>query len=186
MRKSAVAIAVACLKRSRFMEIFAFSGCLTPLHGVRACPDWDKKSFSHGSCPEVRLWEVAHRLREDRQPFGQSSSNRNQRCILRVVRDPTEVLKFYATNPRRRRQSSFSSSSHSGLRLRQERMSRKVRELIAQNWRTALSIAEAWAAKAISRIHKVARPVTISGNAGGDAKKYQEKAVKAAIAEARK
>ena len=31
---------------------------------------------------------------------------------------------------------------------------------------------------------RVARPVTISGNAGDDAKKYQEKAVKAAIAEA--
>ena len=31
---------------------------------------------------------------------------------------------------------------------------------------------------------RVARPVTISGNAGDDAKKYQEKAVKTAIAEA--
>ena len=31
---------------------------------------------------------------------------------------------------------------------------------------------------------RVARPVTISGNDGDDAKKYQEKAVKAAIAEA--
>ena len=31
---------------------------------------------------------------------------------------------------------------------------------------------------------RVARPVTISGDAGDDAKKYQEKAVKAAIAEA--
>jgi predicted RNA binding protein YcfA (HicA-like mRNA interferase family) len=31
---------------------------------------------------------------------------------------------------------------------------------------------------------RVARPVTISGNAGDDAKKYQENAVKAAIAEA--
>ncbi len=31
---------------------------------------------------------------------------------------------------------------------------------------------------------RVARPVTISGNAGDDAKKYQEKAIKAAIAEA--
>jgi hypothetical protein len=34
-----------------------------------------------------------------------------------MARDPTEVLKFYASNPRRRRQSSF--GSHSGLRLRQ-------------------------------------------------------------------
>ena len=33
---------------------------------------------------------------------------------------------------------------------------------------------------------RVARPVTISGNDGDDAKKYQEKAVKAATAEARK
>ena len=32
---------------------------------------------------------------------------------------------------------------------------------------------------------RVARPVTISGDAGDDAKKYQEKAVKAAIAEAK-
>ena len=31
---------------------------------------------------------------------------------------------------------------------------------------------------------RVARPVTISGDAGDDAKKYQEKAVKAAIEEA--
>ena len=31
----------------------------------------------------------------------------------------------------------------------------------------------------------VTRPVTISGDAGDDAKKYQEKAVKAAIAEAK-
>lgn len=31
---------------------------------------------------------------------------------------------------------------------------------------------------------RVARPVTISGNDGDDAKRYQEKAVKAAIAEA--
>jgi len=31
---------------------------------------------------------------------------------------------------------------------------------------------------------RVARPVTISGDAGDDAKKYQEKAVRAAIAEA--
>jgi predicted RNA binding protein YcfA (HicA-like mRNA interferase family) len=33
---------------------------------------------------------------------------------------------------------------------------------------------------------RVARPVTISGDAGDDAKKYQEKAVKAAIAEAKR
>ena len=32
----------------------------------------------------------------------------------------------------------------------------------------------------------VARPVTISGDAGDDAREYQEKAVKAAIAEAKK
>ena len=32
---------------------------------------------------------------------------------------------------------------------------------------------------------RVARPVTISGDAGDDAKKYQEKAVKAAIEEAK-
>ena len=33
---------------------------------------------------------------------------------------------------------------------------------------------------------RVARPVTISGDAGDDAKRYQEHAVKAAIAEATK
>jgi predicted RNA binding protein YcfA (HicA-like mRNA interferase family) len=33
---------------------------------------------------------------------------------------------------------------------------------------------------------RVARPVTLSGNAGDDAKKYQEKAVRAAISEATK
>jgi len=32
---------------------------------------------------------------------------------------------------------------------------------------------------------RVARPVTISGDAGDDAKKYQERAVRAAIAEAK-
>ena len=47
-----------------------------------------------------------------------------------------------------------------------------------------MSIEAARVAIAISRIHVVARPVTISGDAGDDAKKYQEKAVKAAIAEA--
>ncbi len=33
---------------------------------------------------------------------------------------------------------------------------------------------------------KVARPITLSGNAGDDAKRYQEKAVRAAIEESRK
>jgi predicted RNA binding protein YcfA (HicA-like mRNA interferase family) len=33
---------------------------------------------------------------------------------------------------------------------------------------------------------KVAKPITLSGNAGDDAKRYQEKAVRAAIEESRK
>ena len=52
-------------------------------------------------------------------------------------------------------------------------------------WRnTALSIEAARVAIVISRIHALPGPVTISGDAGDDARKYQEKAVKAAIAEA--
>ena len=47
-----------------------------------------------------------------------------------------------------------------------------------------MSIEAARVAIAISRIHALPGPVTISGDAGDDARKYQEKAVKAAIAEA--
>ncbi len=65
-------------------------------------------------------------------------------------------------------------------------MSRKVRELIAE------LEDHGFVNRGGNGSHRnfthpgVARPVTISGNAGDDAKKYQEKAVKAAIAEARK
>jgi hypothetical protein len=54
--------------------------------------------------------------------------------------------------------------------------------LICRN--TALSIEAERAAYRNFTHPRVARPLTISGDAGDDAKKYQENAVKAAIAEA--
>ena len=65
-------------------------------------------------------------------------------------------------------------------------MSRKVRELIAE-LEDHGSVNRGGKGSHRNFTHpRVARPVTISGNAGDDAKKYQEKAVKAAIAEATK
>ena len=122
---------------------------------------------------------------------------------LRVARDSTEVLKFYAAKPRKT-PTKF-SLSYSGRRLRQcsartrgwageatprlqyryqERMSRKVRELIAELENHGFVNRGGKGSHRNFTHPRVARPVTISGNAGDDAKKYQEKAVKSAIAEA--
>ena len=65
-------------------------------------------------------------------------------------------------------------------------MSRKVRELIAELENHGFVNRGGKGSHRNFTHPRVARPVTISGNAGDDAKKYQEKAVKAAIAEARK
>ena len=63
-------------------------------------------------------------------------------------------------------------------------MSRKVRELIAELENHGFVNRGGKGSHRNFTHPRVARPVTISGNAGDDAKKYQEKAVKAAIAEA--
>ena len=65
-------------------------------------------------------------------------------------------------------------------------MSRKVRELIAELENHGFVNRGGKGSHRNFTHPRVARPVTISCNAGDDAKKYQEKAVKAAIAEARK
>ena len=65
-------------------------------------------------------------------------------------------------------------------------MSMKVRELIAELENHGFVNRGGKGSHRNFTHPRVARPVTISGNAGDDAKKYQEKAVKAAIAEARK
>ena len=65
-------------------------------------------------------------------------------------------------------------------------MSRKVRELIAELENHGFVNRGGKGSHRNFTHPRVARPVTISGNAGDDAKKYQEKAVKAAIAKARK
>ena len=63
-------------------------------------------------------------------------------------------------------------------------MPRKVRELIAELEKHGF-VDRAGKGSHRNFTHpRVARPVTISGNAGDDAKKYQEQAVKGAIAEA--
>ena len=63
-------------------------------------------------------------------------------------------------------------------------MSRKVRELIAELENHGFVNRGGKGSHRNFTHPRVARPVTISGNAGDDAKKYQEKAVKSAIAEA--
>ena len=63
-------------------------------------------------------------------------------------------------------------------------MPRKVRELIAELENHGFVDRGGKGSHRNFAHPRVARPVTISGNAGDDAKKYQEKAVKAAIAEA--
>lgn len=62
-------------------------------------------------------------------------------------------------------------------------MPRKIRELIADLKKHGFVDRGSHRNFTDSR---VARPVTISGNAGDDAKKYQERAVSAAIAEAKR
>ena len=63
-------------------------------------------------------------------------------------------------------------------------MSRKVRELIAELESHGFVNRGGKGSHRNFTHPRVDRPVTISGNAGDDAKKYQEKAVKSAIAEA--
>ena len=63
-------------------------------------------------------------------------------------------------------------------------MPRKLRELIADLEKHGFSNRGGKGSHRNFTHPLVARPVTISGDAGDDAKKYQEKAVKAAIAEA--
>lgn len=63
-------------------------------------------------------------------------------------------------------------------------MPRKVRELIAELENYGFVNRGGKGSHRNFTHPRVARPVTISGNAGDDAKKYQEKAIKAAIAEA--
>jgi len=62
-------------------------------------------------------------------------------------------------------------------------MPRKIRELIADLERNGFVNRGGKGSHRNFTHPRVARPVTISGEAGDDAKKYQEKAVKAAIAE---
>ena len=63
-------------------------------------------------------------------------------------------------------------------------MPRKVRELIAELENHGFVDRGGKGSHRNFAHPRVSRPVTISGNAGDDAKKYQEKAVKAALAEA--
>src|SRR5580698_4470050 len=61
MKKRAVTIAAACLKRSTFMEILAFMRILAKLNaysGGNPRHSGTKKSFSHANCPEVALGEI--------------------------------------------------------------------------------------------------------------------------------
>lgn len=64
-------------------------------------------------------------------------------------------------------------------------MPRKVRELIAELERHGFVNRGGKGSHRNFTHPRVARPVTISGDDGDDAKKYQEEAVKAAIAEAK-
>ena len=65
-------------------------------------------------------------------------------------------------------------------------MPRKVRELIAELENHGFVNRGGKGSHRNFTHPRVARPITISGNAGDDAKKYQEKAVKGAIAEAKR
>jgi predicted RNA binding protein YcfA (HicA-like mRNA interferase family) len=65
-------------------------------------------------------------------------------------------------------------------------MPRKIRELIAELENHGFVNRGGKGSHRNFTHPRVAQPVTISGNAGDDAKKYQEKAVKAAIGEATK
>ena len=63
-------------------------------------------------------------------------------------------------------------------------MPRKIRELIAELEKHGFVNRGGKGSHRNFTHPRVDRPVTISGDAGDDAKKYQEKAVKAAIVEA--
>jgi predicted RNA binding protein YcfA (HicA-like mRNA interferase family) len=65
-------------------------------------------------------------------------------------------------------------------------MPRKIRELIAELENHGFVDRGGKGSHRNFTHPRVARPITISGKAGDDAKNYQEKAVKAAIAEATK
>lgn len=64
-------------------------------------------------------------------------------------------------------------------------MPRKIRELIAELERNGFVNRGGKGSHRNFTHPRLARPLSISGDEGDDAKKYQEKAVKAAIAEAR-
>ena len=65
-------------------------------------------------------------------------------------------------------------------------MPRKVRELIAELERHGFVSRGGKGSHRNYSHPRVVRPVTISGQPGDDAKRYQEKAVEAAIAEAKR
>jgi predicted RNA binding protein YcfA (HicA-like mRNA interferase family) len=65
-------------------------------------------------------------------------------------------------------------------------MPRKIRELIADLEKNGFINRGGRGSHRNFTHPNVSRPVTISGDAGDDAKKYQEKSVQAALAEARK
>lgn len=65
-------------------------------------------------------------------------------------------------------------------------MPRKIRELIADLEKYGFVNRGGKGSHRNFTHQRVARPVTISGDAGDDAKQYQEKACKAAISEATK
>lgn len=65
-------------------------------------------------------------------------------------------------------------------------MPRKIRELIAELEKEGFVNRGGKGSHRNFTHPRLARPVTIAGEAGDDAKMYQERAVKAAIAEARK
>ena len=65
-------------------------------------------------------------------------------------------------------------------------MPRKIRELIADMEKHGFVNRGGKGGHRNFTHPRLARPVTISGNSGDDAKKYQERAVRAAIAEATK
>lgn len=65
-------------------------------------------------------------------------------------------------------------------------MPRKIRELIAELQKHGFVDRGGKGSHRNFAHPRLGRPITISGDGGDDAKKYQEKAVKAAIAEAKR
>ena len=65
-------------------------------------------------------------------------------------------------------------------------MPRKIRELIADLEKNGFTNRGGKGSHRNFTHPKVTRPVTLSGDAGADAKKYQEKAVQVALAESKK